>query len=263
MRVEPLWQTASKALPLRPDEIQVWRASLDVDPAALKCWRETLSAEEQARADRFRSPADGDRYTAGRGILRALLARYLGTPAGDFRFCLNAYGKPGLAPGIGTSDLRFNLSHSHGMALFAFSSGREVGVDLELVRSTLRDDRIAERFFSPQEVAALRALPESAQKEAFFHCWTRKEAYIKARGAGLSINLASFAVSLVPASSTHLPIIGIDSPEAGRWWLRALAPGEGYVGAIAAEGTDWSLTTWQWVNPGGIMSPTLAEAGKI
>ena len=262
MRVEPLWQTAPDALNLLAGEVQVWRAGLDVDPAALGRWRETLSAEEQARAGRFHSPADRDRYTAGRGILRALLARYLGTPAGDFRFCLNAHGKPGLASGSGTADLHFNISHSHGLALFAFTLGREVGVDLELVRPTLRDDRLAERFFSPQEVAALRALPESAQKEAFFHCWTRKEAYIKARGAGLSINLASFAVSLAPDPFTHLPIIGNDGPEAGRWWLRALAPGEGYVGAVAAEGADWSLTMWQWLSPGGIMSPTVAEVGN-
>ena len=260
MRVESLWQAAPAAHPLRPDEIQVWRAGLDVDPAVLAPWRETLSSEERARAGRFRFPIDRDRYTAGRGILRALLARYLGTPAGDFRFCLNAYGKPGLAAGSGAPELRFNLSHSHGLALFAFTLGREVGVDLELVRTTLRSDSLAERFFSPQEVAALRALPESAQKEAFFHCWTRKEAYIKARGAGLSINLASFSVSLGPNPVTHLPIIGNDGPEAGRWWLRALALGSGYVGAVAAEGADWSLTLWQWPIPGGFVSPTVAEA---
>jgi 4'-phosphopantetheinyl transferase len=191
--------------------------------------------------------------------MRALLARYLRIPAGDIRFCLNAHGKPGLASGSGTADLRFNLSHSHGLALFALTLGREVGVDVELVRPTLREARLAERFFSPQEVAALRALPESAQREAFFHCWTRKEAYIKAQGEGLSIDLASFAVSLAPNHFAHLPIIGNDGPEAGRWWLRALVPGDGYVGAVAAEGADWSLTLWQWLSPGGIMSPTCAS----
>ncbi|HXW13581.1 MAG TPA: 4'-phosphopantetheinyl transferase superfamily protein [Terriglobia bacterium] len=253
MRVEPLWQTAPDALTLPCGEVQVWRACLDVDAEVLERWRETLSAEEQARARRFHSPADRDRYTAGRGILRALLARYLGTSAGDFRFCLNAHGKPGLAPGDGNADLRFNVSHSHGLALFAFTWGREVGVDLELVWPTLRDDLLAERFFSAQEVAALRALPEGAGKEAFFHCWTRKEAYIKARGAGLSINLASFAVSLIPDPVGHLPITGNDGAEGGRWWLRALAPGGGYVGAVAAEGEDWPLTLWQWPSPGGSM----------
>jgi 4'-phosphopantetheinyl transferase len=122
-----------------------------------------------------------------------------------------------------------------------------VGVDLEYVRPSLTDDRLAERFFSAQEVAALRALPASAQTEAFFHCWTRKEAYIKARGGGLSIGLASFAVSLAPIQLTNLPITGNDGPEAGRWSLRPLPPSGGYVAAIAAEGADWSLALWQWV----------------
>jgi 4'-phosphopantetheinyl transferase len=163
------------------------------------------------------------------------------------RFCCNAQGKPALAPGSGTEDLRFNLSHSQKLALFAFAFRREVGVDLEYVRPSVPDDRLAERFFSPQEVTRLRALPESARTEAFFHCWTRKEAYLKARGEGLGIGLDSFAVSLAPGQLTDLLIASDDSPEAGRWSLRALAPGDGYVAAIAAEGKDWSLALWQWV----------------
>jgi 4'-phosphopantetheinyl transferase len=209
-------------------------------------WRKTLSADEQARAKRFHFPADGDHYTAARGILRALLARYLETPAGDFSFCLNAHGKPALGPGSGAVDLRFNLSHSHGLALFAFASRREVGVDLEYVRPFPNQDRVAKRFFSAQEVTALQGLPPSAQSEAFFHCWTRKEAYIKARGGGLSIGLSSFAVSLAPDQMTDLPITSVDSTEAARWSLRAIAPGDGYAAAIAAEGADWSLSLFQW-----------------
>ena len=259
MCVEPPWRIAPGAHPLRSGEIQIWRARLDADPATLGSYRETLSAEEKARADRFRFPADRDRFTAGRGILRAILARYLGIPAGDLEFCMNAHGKPSLAPGSGTADVRFNLSHSHGLALFAFTLDHEVGVDVELVRTTLKYESLAERFFSPQEVAGLRARPGSAQKEAFFHCWTRKEAYIKALGAGLSIKLASFTVSLASDPVACLPIISGDGPEAGRWWLRSLAPGDGYVGAVAAEGVDWSLTLWQWVNPGGALSPACAS----
>jgi len=245
--LKPLWQTVSEPVILLPDEVHVWRADLDVGPAALLRLHKTLSADEQARADRFYSPVARARYAAGRGILRALLARYLGTPVGDLRFCCNAHGKPALAPGSGPEGLRFNLSHSHSLALFAFAFRREVGVDLEYIRSSQADGHLAERFFSAQEVTALRALPESAQTEAFFHCWTRKEAYIKARGGGLSIGLASFAVSLAPDQLTYLPITGSDGPEAGTWSLRALAPGGGYVAAIAAEGADWSLALWQWV----------------
>ncbi len=244
--LKPLWQTAPEPVMLPPGEVQVWRADLDVGAPALLRLRESLSADEAARAERFHSPLLRDRFIAGRGILRAVLARYMGTPAGDLRFCTNAHGKPALIPGSGAQDLRFNLSHSHGLALFAFALGREVGVDLEYVRPSGTDDRVAERFFSAREVMALRTLPKSAQAEAFFHCWTRKEAYIKARGEGLSIGLNSFAVSLAPDQMTNLSITRSDGSEAGGWSLRALAPGDGYVSAVVAEGADWSLALWQW-----------------
>jgi 4'-phosphopantetheinyl transferase len=242
----PAWQTAPAALTLPPGEVHVWRAGLDVAPEALGRLQQTLSADEQARAERFYFPHDRDRYAAGRGILRALLARYLGTPAGDLRFVSNAQGKPALEPGKGSEDLRFNLSHSRGFALFAFTLRREVGVDVEFIRPALRDDRLAERFFSPQEAAALRAAPASEQNEAFFNCWTRKEAYIKGRGGGLSISLSSFSVSLAPASMANQPITSHDGFDASRWSLRGLDPGGGYVAAVAAEGGDWSLALWQW-----------------
>jgi 4'-phosphopantetheinyl transferase len=245
--LESPWQSAPEPVILLPDEVHVWRADLDLGPAALLRLRETLSANERARAERFYSPLERARYIAGRGILRDLLARYLRIPAGDLSFCCNAHGKPALLPGSGVEDWRFNLSHSDRLALFAFAFRREVGVDLEYVRPSRADHCLAERFFSAQEVSVLRALPESAQTEAFFHCWTRKEAYIKARGGGLSIGLSSFAVSLAPDQLTNLSIACHDGPEPGRWSLRALPPGAGYVAALTAEGADWSLALWQWV----------------
>jgi 4'-phosphopantetheinyl transferase len=246
MQNESPWLTATNVLALPPDEIHVWRANLDVDAAALGHLRQTLSADERARAERFHSSRHRDRYTAGRGILRELLSRYLQTPPEEFVFTLNDHGKPALAPGGGNVDLRFNLSHSHDQALFAFRLGHEVGVDVERVRSAGNELRLAARFFSPQEVAALRAIPASSQPEAFFHCWARKEAYIKARGAGLGINLASFSVSFASDIGAHLPITGHDDSAAEHWWLRALSPGDGYAGAVCAEGTDWRLKLWQW-----------------
>jgi 4'-phosphopantetheinyl transferase len=244
--LKPSWQAAPERVILPPGVVHVWRAGLDVGPATLLRLRESLSPDEEARAERFYSPAGCACYVAGRGILRALLARYLGTPAGNLSFCYNAHGKPALAPGCGTEDLRFNLSHSHGLALFAFAFRREVGVDLEYIRSSLTEDRLAERFFSTQEATTLRALPEKDQTRAFFNCLTRKEAYIKARGGGLSIGLSSFAVSLAPGQLTNLLITSRDGRELTGWSLRALAPGDGYVAAVAAEGTDWSPALWQW-----------------
>ncbi len=251
-----LWQAVLEPATLRDDEVHVWRADLDVGSTAVLQMRETLSADEQARAEKFYSPTDAARYIAARGTLRALLARYLRTSPGDLRFCGGAHGKPALVPGSGTEYLRFNLSHSHGLALFAFAWRREVGVDLERVHPFPNSDRVAERFFSAQEVTALRELPKIAQTEAFFQCWTRKEAYIKARGEGLSIDLASFAVSLAPGQLTNLPINNNDNTEAGQWSLCALAPGAGYVAAVAAEGADWSLVLWQYsYRPGLLQRP--------
>jgi 4'-phosphopantetheinyl transferase len=241
-----MWQIAVQPISLRCQEVHVWRAALDVEPAALRTFEDSLSEEEQARAARFHSVLHAHHFKAGRGILRALLARYIGVPARHLRFSTNTHGKPSLLLTPGMADLRFNVSHSHGMALFAFALGREVGVDVEKVRPAGNEDRLAERFFSPREVAALRALPAGAQTEGFFHCWTRKEAYVKARGEGLSINLASFYVPLAAGELTALSISSNDDPEAARWSLRELAPGNGYVGAVASEGTDWSLHLWQW-----------------
>jgi 4'-phosphopantetheinyl transferase len=241
----PLWQNARDPIHLRPDEVHVWRVDLDADSAALRRSCDILSADEQARSEQFYSLQDRGRYIIARGSLRAILARYLGTPARDLRFLSNAHGKPALEPGSSPADLRFNVSHSHQLALLAFARCREVGIDVEYVLPYRADARMAARFFAPQEVAALRALPETARTEAFFRCWTRKEAYVKARGQGLSLPLNSFTVSLAPCPTTDLLTIGGDSRQAARWSLRALAPGEGYIAAVAAEGKDWSLILWQ------------------
>jgi 4'-phosphopantetheinyl transferase len=241
------WQPGPQLLILPPGEVQVWQADLSVGPEELQRFADTLSPDERARAERFCFPKDQRRYTAARGLLRAILARYLMAPAADLRFCQNVHGKPALIRDTQSADLRFNVSHSHQLALFSFALGREVGVDVEHIRTSVADERIAERFFSLPEVSALKAVPEYTRAEAFFQCWTRKEAYIKARGAGFSINLASFAVSLASGQPENLPITSSDDPEASRWSLRPLAAGDGYAAAVAAEGRDWSFSLWRWV----------------
>jgi 4'-phosphopantetheinyl transferase len=233
-------------LALGSDEVHVWRARLDAEPASLARWRDTLSSDEKARADRFHSPVHGDQCIAGRGILRDLLARYVRIPAGNLQLSSNSHGKPFLVSGNGVADVRFNVSHSRNLALFAFALRREVGVDIECLRPAGREVELAERFFSPREVEGLRALPLDVQREAFFRCWTRKEAYIKARGVGLSMSLSSFAVPLDSNLHTYLPIMGLEDAEARQWRLRQLEPGEGYVAAVAKEGTNWPLGLWQY-----------------
>jgi 4'-phosphopantetheinyl transferase len=141
--------------------------------------------------------------------------------------------------------LRFNVSHSQDLALFAFSVARELGVDVERMDPAVASERIPEHFFSPGECAALRALPTEQQPEAFFACWTRKEAYIKAKGKGMAIRLDQFDVSLVPGEAAALLKTAEGPREACRWSLHALSPAPGFAGALAVEGQGAKLRGWR------------------
>lgn len=240
------WYPPPKVLMLGGDEVHVWRASLSLTASSVQSLQQTLAADEQARADRFHFQRDREHFIIARGVLRAILGCYLRREPSQLRFCYNSHGKPVLAKESGGDVFRFNVSHSHGLALYAVTRGREVGVDLEHIRPHLDLIEIAERFFSPREVAVLRALPPRMQTYAFFSCWTRKEAYIKAKGEGLSIPLDQFDVSLAPGEPAALLHTQWDDQEASRWSLRELNPGPGYVAALAVFGHHWRLKCWQW-----------------
>jgi 4'-phosphopantetheinyl transferase len=240
------WALSPTAPTLGDAEIHVWRATLDVESHQSRALEATLSPEERARASRFIFPRDRDRFIVARGMLRAILARYAGIEPARLQFRYSARGKPSLVPGVGDPDLRFNLSHSQGLALYALARGRELGIDLEWIRPGVADELIAERFFAPREAASLRSLPPSQQAEAFFACWTRKEAYIKAKGEGLYLALQEFEVSLLPGEPAALLNTRGDPAEAARWSLYSLAPGPGFTGALAAEGARCRVLSWQW-----------------
>ena len=242
----PSWYPPPEPLTLGNNEVHVWRASLDLPASQVQRLRYTLSAEELRRAAGYHFQKDRKHFIVARGVLRDILGRYLKIEPSQLRFCYNSYGKPGLAGETIGETLCFNVSHSHALALYAVTHDRAVGVDVERIRPDLADEDIAERFFSPREVAALRALPANMQPEAFFNCWTRKEAYIKARGKGLSISLDQFDVSLAPGEPTTLLSVNGESKEASRWSLQELVVGSGYAAALAAEGHDWQLKCWQW-----------------
>jgi 4'-phosphopantetheinyl transferase len=194
----------------------------------------------------FHFDKDRNHYIVARGTLRAILGYYLDLNPAGLRFCYGEYGKPMLVKETGGESLRFNVSHSDGLALFAAARGRELGIDLERIRAGLSDERIAERFFSRGEVRVLRELPQHLQDEAFFNCWTRKEAYIKAKGEGLSMPLSDFEVSLVPGERAALLSTKRDPQEAARWLIRELFPAPGFVAAVAVEGSDWQLRCLEW-----------------
>jgi 4'-phosphopantetheinyl transferase len=247
VQLHPPWQPAAHPPPLSVDDVHVWRIALELDDATLARLRETLTDDERQRADRFHFEKDRRHFLAGRGTLRAILSRYLERRAEDVRFAYTNYGKPHLPDAGNRLPLRFNLTHSHGLALLAVSHGREIGVDLELIRDNLEGEQLAERFFSPREVAVLRSLSVELRREAFFHCWTRKEAYIKAIGKGLSLALDQFDVSLHPDEPAALLATHHDPHEARRWSMHRLAPGEGYVGALVIEGHSWRMWCGHWL----------------
>jgi 4'-phosphopantetheinyl transferase len=166
--------------------------------------------------------------------------------ARGLRFEYGARGKPALG-GDDSADsaLTFNLSHSHGLAVYAVARGRDVGVDVERIRPGREHDLLAARFFSPQEAAALRAMPDRLRLRAFYACWTRKEAFMKARGEGFALSLRRFSVSVDPDGAPVVDDVEGAPEEPLRWTLCDLEPGPGYAGALAVEGRSWRLRSWR------------------
>lgn len=205
-----------------------------------------LTPDEAARAARFRFERDRFAFVARRGILRTLLGRCLAQEAITLPLTANRYGKPALDAGLSGVDLRFNISHSAGLALFAFAVARDVGVDIEAVRPDVDCELVARSVFSESEQRALRSVPAADRRAAFFACWTRKEAYIKARGVGLSMALDQFDVTLQPGEPACLLATRDDPGEAARWSMVSLDAGPDHRAALVAEGHDWQLSCWQW-----------------
>ncbi len=228
------------------DAVHVWRVNLDAAAPILIDTANVLSSAECGRADRFHFVADRDRFVARRVWLRLVLSSYLGLRPESVLLQTTEFGKPFVESAQARDPIRFNLSHSSGRALLAVTLGREVGVDLERIRAELIRETVAESFFSPHELTALRFLPVEQQPEAFFNCWTRKEAYIKAKGLGLSLPLNSFDVTLRPGDPARLLATRPDAEEAGRWSMSSLNAYPGYAAAFVSEGEKWSLSCWTW-----------------
>ena len=226
--------------------MHVWRVDLGASPARLRSLRDVLDGAEKERAARFHVARDGHRFVAGRGTLRAILGRYLDRDPARIALVYGPQGKPALDPSFGDGRISFNLSHSGDLALLAVCLGRRIGVDLERIRPEVAGEDIARRFFSPRENAALNALPPEHRAAAFFHCWARKEAFVKARGEGLSGPLDHFDVSVAPGQPAALLRTAPDPTEARRWFLTALDAGPGYAAALAMEGPPPRVQCRPW-----------------
>lgn len=238
------------ALP-REGEVEVWTVPLDPPPAAVERLAALLSPDERRRAERFHFERHRRRFAVGRGALRSLLAGYLGTPPEAVRFDYGPKGKPFLAAGPDGERPRlcFNLSNSEELALVAFARGAELGADLERLRPMPDGLQIAERFFSAAERQVLAAQPAEERDRAFFRCWTRKEAYLKAVGDGITVRLDAFDVTLAAGEAPRMLSIDGDPDRGAAWSLVHVEPAPGYLGALALPARDdgpWRLSGWRW-----------------
>jgi 4'-phosphopantetheinyl transferase len=231
--------------PLAPGIVDVVRAPLEVDHPTLYQLSGLLDGGERMRAARFRFRRDATRFVVARGWLRHLLGGYLDMPPGQVEIRYGSHGKPSLA-GSNQTDLRFNVSHTHDTMLVAVARGREVGVDIERLDEKA-DVSVAGHFFSKREVNALARLSARDRPEAFLRCWTRKEAFVKACGQGLSIPLDAFDVSLEEADDDALVDIRFDVPSGPDGWrVRDIGAGwHGHTAAVCAAGRDWRANTYE------------------
>lgn len=227
-------------------EIHVWRAALDLPKDRVGELERFLAADELGRAKRFLVRSARDRYTVARAVLRNLLSRYVSAAPADLRFYYTEYGKPELAHPA--TPIRFNVSHSHGLAVYAVTAEVPVGIDVEYLhrRATMDRLKVAHRVFSDREYNELASMPSYRRDEAFLACWTRKEAFVKAIGQGLSCPLDQFDVTVDPSDPPELRATQWDPLEADRWSMASVDPGPDYIGALAVPDLNLKITRWQW-----------------
>jgi 4'-phosphopantetheinyl transferase len=231
-----------EAMHLGIEEAHIWLADLESLPL-FENWRDILSRDEAERASRFHFDRDRQHFITCRALLRILLGNYLDLAPAAVVFRYSLHHKPSLA--VPSSDIRFNLSHSGEKGVFAFIRGRELGVDIEQIRHDFETQSVAERFFSSAEREALARIPPEMSHEAFFHCWTRKEAFVKAKGDGLFLPLDQFDVSLGPGEPAQLLETRPNIEERDRWSLCALEVGSQYAGALVVEGKAVSVVNYR------------------
>ena len=241
-----LWNTPPTTLILSSDNIHIWCANLDLSIHEIEMFCQTLSADEKNRAQRFHFEEHRQFFIASRGILRAILSRYSGIDPHQIQFNYGSRGKPEIAESCGVNKLKFNLSHSGKVALYAITNAREIGIDIEKIHPIADAEQIAKRFFSAKEFEWLSQLSPSEKPAAFFDLWTCKEAYLKAIGEGLAFGLDQFEILFSASQPPKILTIQGNLQAAQPWYLQQLTPVLGYVGAVAVKADNPSFNYWQW-----------------
>jgi 4'-phosphopantetheinyl transferase len=242
---QPAWPPPPPEFHLADDEIHVWCAALDGPAADPARFFSLLCPSERERAQRFRFERHRRWFIVRRGLLRLLVGRYLNIGPDQLVFTCGARGKPSVSECQHTQPLHFNLSDSSGLALYAMTRAAPLGVDTERLEPVRDLDGLAARFYSPREKAALDALPEPQKTEAFFNCWTRKEAYLKATGEGISESLPKVEFTLAPGDPPRMLSIAGDARTAAKWMIYSFEPAPGFVGALAIKAKGLKLSCWR------------------
>ncbi len=229
---------------LKSGDVHIWRVRLPTASAWVEKLMGLLADDEVKRAESFCFSQDRNTFIVVRGLLRVLLGVYLQIPSREIQFNYSTHGKPTVISNRSNAILNFNLSHSRELALLAFMHDQEIGIDIEYIRPEIILDKIAEQFFSAHEVASLHSLPQRLQVAAFFNCWTRKEAFIKATGQGLSRPLNQFSMSLIPGEPARLLSLNQDFQNLDSWFIHEVDVGLDYKAALAVKGTVQQLHYW-------------------
>ena len=240
------WHHAVPGRMSSSNEVHVWRLLLNEHYSQVESLKEFLSEDELLRSGKFHFEKDQNSFIIARGILRMILGGYLGMKPNELSFEYTSSGKPVLVHNNGDDKISFNLSHSTDVVLYAVTLNRNVGIDVESIRDTVDVVQIANRFFSASEIQSLDCIPEKQRPEKFFQYWTRKEAFLKATGEGVSFPMEQCNVSLVNGNFLSPIELYGENSENSRWYVRDLFPGDGYVAAIAIEGNDSDVSCWHY-----------------
>ena len=254
------WHPHPWRLHLPSEEVHVWRASVSLLRHAASSLERILSGDEIGMARRFKIPLLRERYTVAHGILRQIVGFYLNVEPNSLVFARKEFGKPFL---VHHDWLRFNLSHSNDIVLIALANEHEVGIDVEYIRYDIDVLELAGHAFSDNEMAALRTVPPHLLRRAFFACWTRKEAYLKATGQGLAIPLKAFDVSVSPEQPPALIHQALEPADLGRWSFQDVPPHPDYTGTVVVRGKPEAIRCWQWLPPERFATVALESIAPI
>jgi 4'-phosphopantetheinyl transferase len=226
-------------------DVHLWLVAIDQLDGSLSRLSRMLSEDEFSRAESFYFDVDRKRFITRRGLLRIILSFYIGINPKEIQFSYGSYGKPYLSTELDNGNIQFSLSHSDGLAIYAFTRGCRIGLDMEAMKELPDVEYIVACFFSPRENAIFRQLAPKLQQERFLQWWTRKEAYLKATGEGLTHPLNMVDIALGPDEPTQLLHPGAHS-KGSDWSLKVLSPAKHYVAAVVVESQKFNLSCWHW-----------------